>query len=286
MRVTHPSRIVYPDIGLTKIDLVRYYERVADRILPYIANRPLSIVRCPDGNGRPCFFQKHVDHPTTGLYGVEVEDKSNKGEYLVIRDTVGLLTLIQLSALELHPWASQVKKIEYPEFMVFDLDPGPGVGWDRVLEGALVLRQRLEDLGLTSYVRTSGGKGLHVVAPLARKNDWDEVKAFTKLMTEDLERREPRKYISVMTKRDRGGKIFVDYLRNGRGATAVASYSTRARNGAPIAVPLDWLELDKINAADTFTIANIDERLAIPDPWTGFFETKQSITKAMVKELS
>ncbi len=288
IRVTHPSRLVYPDIGLTKGDLVDYYARAAARILPYVSHRPLSIVRCPDGQGHPCFFQKHLGAHASepGLFGIEVKDKENKGDYLVVRDSVGLLMTVQLGALELHPWASHEDKLEYPEWMVFDLDPGEGVVWDRVLEGALVLRARLDELGLTSYVRTSGGKGLHVVVPLARKNDWDEIKAFSKLVTEELERREPKKYVSVMTKRERGGRIFVDYLRNGRGATAVANFSTRAREGCPIAVPVDWRELDKITSGDQFNYTNIDVRLRKPDPWADFFETKQSITKAMLNELS
>lgn len=286
VRITHPSRVVYPNITLTKIELVRYYERAAERILPYVANRPLSLVRCQQGAGKPCFFQKHVDHPMPGFHGVDVRDKEHKGEYLYIQDEVGLLQTIQMGALELHPWASTVKKLEHPQYMVFDLDPGPGVVWDSILEGALVLRARLEELGLASYVRTSGGKGLHVCVPLAQKNDWDEVKTFSRLVTERLAAREPRKYVAVMTKSDRGGRIFIDYLRNGRGATAVASWSTRARDNAPIAVPLEWTELDSIDAANVFTIANIDERLDKADPWEDFFATKQSITKAMVKAVS
>ncbi len=287
VRVTHPSRIVYPELDLTKKQLVEYYASVADRMLPYVVDRPLSLLRCPDGAGAACFFQKHLgahgNEP--GLHGIEVKDKEHKGLYVLIRDRVGLLQLVQLGAMEFHPWASREDKLEYPQFMVFDLDPGEGVVWDRILEGALVLRARLEEVGLGSYVRTSGGKGLHVCVPLARKNDWDEVKAFSKLVTEDLARREPRKYIAVMTKRDRAGKIFIDYLRNGRGATAVASYSTRARASAGIATPLDWRELDKIESGDQFTLPEFAVRLRKTDPWADFFATKQSITKAMVKEL-
>ena len=288
IRVTHPSRVVYPELDITKRQLVEYYDAVGERILPYVANRPLSLLRCPDGAGAACFFQKHLGaHKNEpGLHGIEVKDKENKGLYVLIKDRVGLLMLVQLGAMELHPWASRDDKLEYPEFMVFDLDPGEGVVWDRILEAALVLRARLEEIGLESYVRTSGGKGLHVCVPLARKNDWDEVKAFSQAVTLDLERREPRKYISVMTKRDRTGKIFVDYLRNGRGATAVASYSTRARASAGIATPLDWRELDKVTAGDMFTLPDFAVRLRKPDPWADFFATKQSITKTMVKALT
>jgi bifunctional non-homologous end joining protein LigD len=235
-----------------------------------------------------CFFQKHLGaHKNEpGLHGIEVKDKENKGLYVLIKDRVGLLMLVQLGAMEFHPWASRDDKLEYPEFMVFDLDPGEGVVWDRILEAALVLRARLEEVGLESYVRTSGGKGLHVCVPLARKNDWDEVKGFSQAVTLDLERREPRKYISVMTKRDRTGKIFVDYLRNGRGATAVATYSTRARASAGIATPLDWRELDKITGGDMFTLPEIAARLRKPDPWADFFDTRQAITRTMLKALS
>ncbi|MEZ0312383.1 MAG: DNA ligase D [Myxococcota bacterium] len=288
IRVTHPSRIVYPELDITKRQLVEYYDAVADRMLPYVAHRPLSLLRCPDGAGSACFFQKHLGaHKNEpGLHGIEVKDKENKGLYVLIKDRVGLLMLVQLGAMEFHPWASRDDELEHPEFMVFDLDPGEGVVWDRILEAALVLRARLEEVGLDSYVRTSGGKGLHVCVPLARKNDWDEVKAFSQAVTLDLERREPRKYISVMTKRDRTGKIFVDYLRNGRGATAVATYSTRARASAGIAMPLDWRELDKITGGDMFTLPEIAARLRKPDPWADFFDTKQAITKAMVKALA
>ncbi len=288
IRVTHPSRLVYPELGITKRELVAYYDAVAERILPYVADRPLSLLRCPDGAGAACFFQKHLGaHKNEpGLHGIEVKDKENKGLYVRITDRVGLLMLIQLGAMELHPWASRADKLEHPQFMVFDLDPGEGVVWDRILEAALVLRARLEELGLSSYVRTSGGKGLHVCVPLARKNDWDEVKAFSQALTLDLERREPRKYISVMTKRDRRGKIFVDYLRNGRGATAVATYSTRARASAGIATPLDWRELDKVTGGDMFALPDIAVRLRRPDPWADFFDTKQLITKAMSRALA
>jgi len=232
-----------------------------------MAGRPLAIVRCPQGRTQPCFFQKHV---------------SGKGSAdLVIEDLEGLLSLVQLGALEIHPWGATADRLERPDRLVFDLDPGPGVTWKRVIDAALAIRDRLEELGLKSFVRASGGKGLHVVVPLARRASWDDVKAFARGIAEELVAREPERYVSSATKARRANRIFIDWLRNGRGATAVASYSTRARPHAPIAAPLAWDELPKLRSADAIRMRAVPRRIAERgDPWRGFFALRQTLPPA------
>jgi bifunctional non-homologous end joining protein LigD len=200
---------------------------------------------------------------------------------LAIRNLDGLLALVQANVLEIHPWGSRVEKLEQPDRIVFDLDPGEDVAWDEVIAAAVEVKERLETLGLESFVKTTGGKGLHVVTPILPEAEWDRVKAFTKKVAEAMAADTSRKYVAVMSKSRRKGKIFVDYLRNGRGATAVAAYSTRARNGAAISVPLTWAELATGIRANHFTVDNLRHRLAHRkrDPWAGFFTLRQKLPR-------
>jgi bifunctional non-homologous end joining protein LigD len=271
-------------MGLTKQGLAEYYAAVADWILPHVIDRPLTLVRCPDGLRGQCFYQKHLAHSRPeGVSTVRIKEKDSTGEYVVVRDLVGIVSLVQIGVLEIHPWPAQADKLESPDRLVFDLDPGAGAMWQYVVKAAREVRNRLEELGLTTYLRTSGGKGLHVVAPLARRNTWDELKAFAKAVADEMVRRSPDRYTATLSKAKRRGKLFIDYLRNQRGATAVASYSTRAREGAPIAAPLSWDELTPRLKPNGFTVANMPRRLAKlkADPWEGFLTPRQSITRGM-----
>lgn len=283
-RLTHPDRVLYPEQGVTKRDLALFYERIANWILPHITGRPLSLVRCPRGRSKHCFFQKHGTESLPDPIRVfAVQEHGRRATYMTIRDLSGLIALVQLGVLELHPWGSREDRLDRPDRLVFDLDPSPGLEWKLVVRGARVLQNRLLDLGLKSFVKTSGGKGLHVVVPLVRRSTWDELMAFAKAVALDIARRDPEAYTAVLSKAKRKGKIFIDYLRNGRGATSVAAYSTRARAGAPISTPLRWDELDALRDAAAYTLTNLSQRLDSlhDDPWAGFFDVHQSITAGM-----
>ncbi len=224
IRLTHPDRVLWQGQGLTKLGLAEYYAEAADLILPHIAGRPLALVRCPNGEGGQCFYQKHSFAGLTDAVEIaHVDEKDGKDEAIVIHDLRGLINLVQANVLEIHPWGARIDDVDRPDTLIFDLDPGEGLDWSAVIEAAKDVRRRLSDLGLESYVKTTGGKGLHVVSPLVPSVDWDELKAFAHGVALAMERDEPAKYISTMAKKARGGKIFVDYLRNGRGATAVAA---------------------------------------------------------------
>ncbi|MBA3482925.1 MAG: DNA ligase D [Pirellulales bacterium] len=286
--ISHPERVVYPGYGVTKLDLAHYYENVAEWIMPYVERRPLTLVRCPQGQARQCFYQKHLtDAMPASVHGVMLKEQDAEDEYVAVSDVTGLVALVQLGALEFHPWPAREDKVERPDMLVFDLDPGEGVEWKAIMQGAQEIRDCLEAIGLESFLRTSGGKGLHVVAPLARRNTWDELKEFARGVAETMVRAAPERYVANMSKAKRRGKIFVDYLRNQRGATAIASYSTRARAGAPIATPLAWEELAARLKPDQFTVQNIDKRLTkgFKDPWKEFFKVKQTITRQMLREV-
>jgi bifunctional non-homologous end joining protein LigD len=256
--------------------------------MPYVKRRPLTLVRCPQGQARQCFYQKHLtDAMPASVHGVMIKEKDAEDEYVAVSDVTGLVALVQLGVMEFHPWPAREDKVERPDMLVFDLDPGDGVDWKGVVQGAKDVRECLETIGLVSFLRTSGGKGLHVVAPLARRNTWDELKEFARGVAETMVRAAPERYVANMSKAKRRGKIFVDYLRNQRGATAIASYSTRARAGAPIATPLGWEELTARLKPDQFTVQNIEKRLTkgFKDPWRDFFKVKQSITRQMLREV-
>jgi bifunctional non-homologous end joining protein LigD len=281
-RLTNPARVLYPADGFTKRDVAEYYEKISDWILPYVAGRPLTLVRCPEGHTGECFYQKHLTGSMPdAVEGVMVKEKGKTDEYVMIRDVAGLVSLVQMGVLEMHPWPARRDNLERPDYLVFDLDPGEGVTWKDVVQGARDVRKRLEDVGLTTFLRTSGGKGLHVCVPIARRNDWDDVKQFAKSVADTMEREQPDRYIATMSKAKRRGKVYVDYLRNQRGATAIASYSTRARPGATVATPISWNELGKLKAANTFDIKSLSTRLGKlkRDPWADFFATKQSLTR-------
>jgi len=284
VRLTHPDKVIYPGRGLTKRDLAVYYERIADWILPHIANRPLVLVRCPEGQGGECFYQKHLtDQFPDAVLRVAIEEGGKTVQYGAVDSLPGLVSLVQMGALELHVWGAHRDQVERPDYAVFDLDPDAGLAWERVVEAALGLRDLLAETGLRSFLKTTGGKGLHVVLPLARRHTWDELKAFTRAVVEGMVASHPDRFTSNPLKARRRGRIFVDYLRNGRGATSIAAYSSRSRPGAPVSTPLAWEELDGDVRGDTYTIETLPERLEslAADPWLEMSTVKQSITAAM-----
>jgi bifunctional non-homologous end joining protein LigD len=287
--LSNPDRVLFPEMEVTKRQLAEYYALAADWVLPHVVERPLTLVRCPSGRGKKCFFQKHYDESFPEAVGSVhlVEKDEEEADYFLIHDLEGLVGLVQMGVLELHPWSSRADKLERPDQMIFDLDPDPGIGWPEVRKAAMQVRDRLEETGLESFVKTSGGKGLHVAVPLARRSSWEEVYDFAKAFAQDMASADPDRYTANASKAKRKGKIFIDYLRNNRGATNVAAYSTRAREGAPVSTPLRWEELPGLEGSKAYHLGNLPARLSAlrGDPWEGFFETKQSITKAMRESL-
>ena len=281
-RLTSPERVVFPDDGITKQDVADYYRAMLPWLLPEIVDRPLSIIRCPQGTGRPCFFQKHHTAGLDAVDSVDLEEEGgNRAAYLVVRDERGLMELVQFNALEFHPWGSTAEDPERANRVVFDLDPGEDVPWSDVAAAARLIRKLLDELGLESFLRTSGGKGLHVVLPLKPGCDWSLVKPFAHSFAESLTAMDPLKFVSTATKRFRKGKIFVDYLRNGRGATAVASFSLRGRPGAPVAMPIRWEELARIKGGNAFDIRSAPARMKRlkRHPWDGIDKVRQDLDK-------
>jgi bifunctional non-homologous end joining protein LigD len=289
LRITHPDRVLYPEQGLTKLGLATYYAEIADWVLPHLVDRPVSFLRCPEGHQGTCFFQKHAAAGTPPqLERIAIRESEGKGDYLVIRDLAGLLATVQMGVLELHPWGSRTDSVEQPDRMILDLDPDPELPWSNMVDAARRIHDLLAELGLRSFLKTTGGKGLHVVVPLARRHSWDEVKAFSQAIAQRLAGEEPRRYTPSASKAARRGRIYVDYLRNARGATAVAAYSTRARPGATVSTPLAWDELSPAIKPDHFRVDNLPSRLGSldEDPWAEINEVRQSITARMKKLLT
>ncbi len=279
-RLTHPDKVLDSQSGVTKQQLALYYEAVAGAMLPHVAGRPASIVRCPEGSTRPCFFQKHAGAGLPkALSSVPVPDKKTgvAEAYLSIHSPAGLVSLAQLGVLEIHPWGSRNDALETPDRLIFDLDPDEALPWPKLVASAHTIRELLRELKLESFVKTTGGKGLHLVVPIAPTIAWPQIKLFCKGVAAAIESTDPALYLIKMTKAARKGRIFVDYLRNERGATAVAPYSPRARAGMRVAVPLDWSELDQ--GMPTYAVANFETwrgRLE-HDPWAAMAGHRQAI---------
>lgn len=276
VRVTHPDKILFADQGITKRDLIAHYIAVADRMLPHIADRPISLVRCPDGEGGECFFQKHASKGFPEEFrAVPIRESAGKRDYLYIEDLQGLIAAVQMGALELHLWGAHVDSVEEPDRMVFDFDPDEGVAFAKVKDAAKEMRARLKKLGLECFAMATGGKGIHVVVPLARGHTWDQHRDFAEAMARLMAEEEPQRFIATMSKAKRKGKIFVDYLRNTRGATAIAPYSSRARKGAPFAVPLSWQTVEKLESAHPYAVGEKPKG----DPWKDYAKVKQRLPK-------
>ncbi|PXV55810.1 bifunctional non-homologous end joining protein LigD [Dyella jiangningensis] len=282
--ITHPDREIYP--GIRKRDLAAYYDAVMDWFLPGVIQRPMSILRCPDGVGKPCFFQKHLGAGVPKVGSVMLTEQGGKRrEYICPDDAASIIELVQFGAVEFHPWGCTAADTTHADRIVFDMDPGEGVSWARVQAAARLARRWLDELGLQSFLRCTGGKGLHVVVPLRPAAPWAEVKSFAKSFAEAMAQAQPEEFIAVSTLSRRKGLIFVDYLRNGRGATSVASYSLRARAGAPVAVPLRWSELGKLPGPAAFDLRTVQQRLRRlrGDPWEGIDTVRQSLGDALRK---
>jgi bifunctional non-homologous end joining protein LigD len=286
--LTNPDRVYYPDIGLTKLDLARYYESVAPFLLPYVVNRPISLVRCPEGIDKEHFFQRHaMKGMSKAIKEVHIKGGESKKKYLYIDDASGLFGLVQIGALEIHDWGVSLDRISEPDRLVFDLDPDEGLELATLKAAAIEVRDFLANLGFKTFLKSTGGKGLHLVAPLVPKLGWAEVKPFTKAVADALVSARPDRYTANPLKKTREGKIFVDYLRNQRGGSSIVNYSTRAKKGAPVACPLRWDELKGLKVAAPYTANTLPARLKAMkgDPWEGFFSTRQAITAKARKAL-
>lgn len=286
--VTNPEREMFGGSGATKLDLVSYYARVGDWMLPELLRRPVSLVRCPTGEAEACFYQRHAGAgmpDAVKRIGLREGTRRERADYVYLDDARGLLGLAQFGVVEFHPWGCQIDRPERPDRLIFDLDPDEGLRWREVVTAALDIRAVLEGLGLAVFVKTTGGKGLHLVVPLARRQTWEAVRGFSERLVKALARREPSRFTAILSKASRKGRIFIDYLRNGRGATAVAAYSLRARAGLPVATPLHWAEVEALDDPAIFNFRSVPERLAglAADPWASMDTAGVSFDKAMIR---
>jgi bifunctional non-homologous end joining protein LigD len=286
VRLTHPDRAVTPDTTATKAQLVDYYERVAPRMLPHLARRPLSLVRWPHGNA--AFFQKHdTGGFPDALKRTPVAEKDGSDDsYFYADDLAGIVAAVQMSTIEFHIWGSHIDMLEIPDRIVFDIDPDEGLDFEKVRAAALEIRDVLGGWGLESFPMVTGGKGIHVIAPLQPVNEWPLVKLFCHTFAQRLEDNAPERFTANIRKAERKGRVFVDYLRNERGSTAVAPFSTRARPGTPCAVPVGWDEVGTLKGANLFSPEAAAERAASPDPWPDYFALSQSVTAGMVEAVA
>jgi bifunctional non-homologous end joining protein LigD len=280
VKLTHPERVVYKDAGLTKADLARYYEDVARFMVPFVEDRPLTLVRSPDGFGGQTFYVRHAGvWAPKELRQFEIASGTGSGTTMIADDVAGLVALAQMNVLEIHAWNARTSNLETPDRIVFDLDPGPQVAWTAVVDGALRVRAILEQLDLASFVKTTGSKGLHVLVPLTPQATWEDTLTFSHDIALALARSEPARYSANLTKAGREDKIFIDYLRNRRGATSVSIYSTRARPMATVSIPVAWESLGPATRSDGFHVADRAGWLGdrTKDPWADYHRTRQRL---------
>jgi bifunctional non-homologous end joining protein LigD len=293
--ISHPDRRVYPSLGVTKLDLARYYEAIAKWMLPHVVDRPLTLVRCPggapahEGDASDCFYMKHSKlWAPEPLRRVRIREKTKVGEYLVADTAAALVGLVQMGILEVHTWNSTCADLERPNRVVLDIDPGDRVEWPDVVRAARLIRDLLQVMDLQSFVKTTGGRGLHVVVPLVPRADWTECLAFARAMADLLVRRDPALFTAKFAKLGREHLMLVDYLRNNRTNTSVAAFSTRAKAHAPVSVPLAWSELSPARPPDRFTIRTVLARVSrqSSDPWREYFRVRQQLPPAAVRALN
>jgi bifunctional non-homologous end joining protein LigD len=286
IKISHPDRLIWPSLGITKLELARYCEALGDWLVPQVANRPLTLVRCPDGAEAQCFYQRHLNMGASpGEVLTFKRERSSKGHYIFVNTLPGVISVVQNGAVEFHTWGATLPDAKHPDRITIDLDPDPELPWKTLVRATGLTRALLEGLKLKCFLKTTGGKGLHVVFPIQRRHGWDELKAFAHSIAKFLVKAEPKLFTANMAKNKRGGKIFVDYLRNAETASAVSAYSPRARPGAHVSTPLAWDELDNTDIRGAFTVKNIPERLGKTDPWADYAKTRQSITAAMRRAL-
>jgi bifunctional non-homologous end joining protein LigD len=286
VRLTHPDKVLFPEAGVTKAELAAYLDMVAERMGPYIYGRPVSLVRAPDGVGKQTFFQKHaMAGMPAELKTIPIKEKTKTEGYLTLPNATALVSAAQISALEFHLWGSRNDDLEHPDRMVFDLDPDEELDFQVVKRAAFDIKALLDSADLPSFAMITGGKGIHIVLNLKRTHTWDDVKSFSGAVAEQIEALDPKRFVSNMAKAKRKGRIFVDYLRNGRGSTAISPYSPRAKGTAPVAVPVSWSELKTIPSANVFKLKDMAARLAEPDPWSDYAKSAVTITKATRSKL-
>jgi bifunctional non-homologous end joining protein LigD len=287
IRISHPDRIIYPELQLAKLQLAQYYETIGEWILPHVRGRPLTLVHCPEGLAGACLYLRHGKAwGPSALRRVRIREKTKIGEYLVADSIPAIVALAQMGIVEIHTWNSTADDIEHPNRIVWDLDPGPEIVWKQVTTAATQLRDVLQTLGLVSWVKTTGGRGLHVVVPIVRTLDWSECLAFSRDVSELLARTDPAVYTTAFPKRGRERKILIDYLRNNRTNTSVCAFSPRARPGAVVSMPLDWKNLRL--GPERWTLLSVPGRLRRlrADPWAGYWKASQRISKAALRAVS
>lgn len=287
IRITHPERIIDPTSGTQKAQLARFYEDISEWLLPHLRHRPVALLRAPEGVDGEQFFQKHSERLAIPLI-TQLDQALDPGHarLMEIHNLAALIGAVQMGAIELHTWGATVDKIDTPDLFVLDLDPDPALPWKSMLEAAQLVLSVLDELGLTAYIKTSGGKGLHLIVPLARRDGWDTVKAFAKAIALFMTQQLPERFTATSGPKNRIGKIFIDYLRNGRGASTVAAYSVRARPGLPVSVPISRDELDSLRSAQQWNVTNLQARLNSlkADPWAGY-ANRQRLSKKMWQKL-
>jgi bifunctional non-homologous end joining protein LigD len=285
--ISHPDKAMFPECGVTKRDIAEYYAFIAPRILPYVEGRPLSLVRCPDGWGGTCFFQKHADPGVNAAVDrIEAPESNGTATYLTASSAKALVALAQWGVLELHPWGSKRPRLDRPDRLILDLDPAEDVDGSALEEAVLLVKELIDGLGLTGFLKTTGGKGMHVVVPIRPTLSWEQAKGLTRAIAEFLVRGFPARFVATADKDARRGKIFIDYLRNAQGSTAVAPYSVRARKSAPIAMAIGWNELGRDVRFDHWNVRNIRSRLARrDDPWAEFAATRQQVSAATARRV-
>jgi bifunctional non-homologous end joining protein LigD len=285
VRITHAQRVIDRASGATKLELVRYYDSVASHLLPHLKSRPVALVRAPEGVDGELFFQKHLQQLVVPrLRQLDPALDPGHAPLMVIDNVTALVGAAQMGTVELHTWNAVQSSIERPDRVVFDLDPGAGLAWARMVEAAELVKTLLDELGLQSFVKTSGGKGLHIVVPIARRHSWEQSKAFAKAVAQHLAASLPQRFSAKSGPRNRVGKVFVDYLRNSRGATSAAAYSVRARPTLPVSVPIAWDELVQLRSASQWNIHNLVQRLQElegADPWAGYARVRQTLAAAL-----
>ena len=288
VRITHPDRVVYPGTNITKLALARFYERISAWMVPHLRGRPLTLVRCPEGVGGECFYMKHSKVWAPGdVRRVRIQEKTKIGEYLVVDSPTALVALVQMNVVEIHTWNTCVEHVEQPDRIVIDIDPGGRISRAQVAAAARLIKRLLETVQLTSFPKTTGGNGLHVVVPLVPDADWSRCLEFARALASALERHDRALYTTTFAKAGRDRKILIDYLRNNRTNTSVAAYSTRARAGAAVSTPLHWREVTGSLDPARFTVSTIERRLAgRKDPWAQYWTTRQRLTEAAITAIS
>jgi len=288
--ISNGTKVLYPEAGITKMELARYYAAMGDLLVPQLRERPLTLVRCPNGWDKPCFYQKHANETISEhIERIDIRDSGGVKPYMIANSVSAIVALAQMGVLELHPWGSRAPKLGYPDRLIFDFDPDEALGYDRLVDAVTVLRKLLDALELEAFLKTTGGKGLHVVIPLEPTRTWDEAKEFCRGVAEMLVRTFPDRFTAKLTKSRRSGLIFIDYLRNVEGATAVAAYSVRAKANAPVSMPIDWSELERDDVRfDHFNVRNVPALASKRkrDPWARLARVRQTLTDAMLAQVN